>query len=332
MEKARICLLVSTLFIFLAACGAGDADGELDTIEFVGGDWDSLMIHNTIAQKIIEEGYGYDTDTTLGSTAAVFEGLRQGELHVLMEAWTYTMKDVYEKALESGDVKKIGLNFDDNTSGFHVPTYIIEGDDERGIDPVAPDLETVADLDNYPDVFENREDPTKGIIYNGPSGWEMSKLVEEKFNAYDLGEKYTLFGAGSEAGLNASLESAYESGEPWVGYTWSPTVTTAKFDLTLLEEPEYDEDEWEKTRKTKLPPENVEIAVHKDFPDQAPEIVEFLENYHTSEKLTEAGLKYMLENDVSPEEAGIWWLQEYEDVWTEWVPDDIAEKVKESLF
>lgn len=40
---------------------------------------------------------------------------------------------------------------------------------------------------------------------------------------------------------------------------------------------------------------------------------------------------YMQENDVEAEEAAIWFLNEHEDLWTGWVPDDIAQKVKDSL-
>jgi len=73
------------------------------------------------------------------------------------------------------------------------------------------------------------------------------------------------------------------------------------------------------------------VAVHEEFPDLAPEIAEFLSNYETSSELVQAPLTYIEENDASAEEAALWWLGEYEDVWSQWVADDIAEKVKESL-
>jgi glycine betaine/proline transport system substrate-binding protein len=39
----------------------------------------------------------------------------------------------------------------------------------------------------------------------------------------------------------------------------------------------------------------------------------------------------MQENDATPDDAAVWFLQEHEDVWTNWVPTDVAERVKESL-
>src|SRR5690625_6637121 len=113
---------------------------------------------------------GYDTDIISGSTAATIQGLREGDINVYMEIWTDNIKDVYEEALEAGDIEKVSTNFDDNEQGLYVPTYVIEGDPERGIEPMAPDLRTVEDLKDYPDVFEDPEDPGKGRIINGPTG------------------------------------------------------------------------------------------------------------------------------------------------------------------
>ena len=88
---------------------------------------------------------------------------------------------------------------------------------------------------------------------------------------------------------------------------------------------------WEENKGTEFPPNDVVVAVHKDLPNQAKEVVGFLENYETSNELTESALDYMEENDVEPDEAANWWMKEHEDVWTKWVPEEVAEKVKASL-
>ncbi|MFA1820949.1 hypothetical protein ACDX78_12325 [Virgibacillus oceani] len=45
----------------------------------------------------------------------------------------------------------------------------------------------------------------------------------------------------------------------------------------------------------------------------------------------EDGVYYMIENSVNEDEAAVWFLETHEDIWTEWVPDDIAQNVKDSL-
>ncbi|HLQ98472.1 MAG TPA: ABC transporter substrate-binding protein [Candidatus Dormibacteraeota bacterium] len=339
MKKTIMTLITVLTIIVLTACGGNNNDGnegaseakDIETIVFADAGWDSIRIHNSIAQIIIENGYGYKTDVISGSTATTFQGLRDGDINAYTEIWTDNIKEVYEEALEAGDIEKVSVNFNDNDQGLYVPAYVIEGDEERDIDPLAPDLKTVEDLKKYPDVFKDPEDPKKGRVINAPSGWEVEKVITEKFDTYGLDETLNNFLPGSDAAIVASLVDAYNKGEGWVGYYWSPTAITAKYDLILLEEEPFDQEKWDEDRSTEFPPNDVVVAVHKDLPDQAPDIVEFLSKYETSSELTEAGLQYMEDNEVDNDEAAIWWMNEYEDVWTEWVSEEVAEKVKEAL-
>ncbi|HEY4579215.1 MAG TPA: ABC transporter substrate-binding protein [Savagea sp.] len=338
MRKTIMAMFTVLTIVLLAACGGDNNDGneakedkKIDKIVFADPGWDSIRIHNSIAQIIIENGYDYETDVISGSTATTFQGLRNGEINAYTEVWTDNIKEVYEEAIESGDVEKVSVNFNDNTQGLYVPAYVIEGDEERNINPLAPDLKTVEDLKKYPEVFQDPEDPKKGRVINAPSGWEVEKVITEKFETYGLDESLNNFLPGSDAAIVASLVDAYNKGEGWVGYYWSPTAITAKYDLILLEEEPYDKEKWEEDKSTEFPPNDVVVAVHKDLPEQAPDVVEFLSKYETSSELTEAGLQYMEDNEVDNDEAAIWWMKEYEDVWTEWVSEDVAEKVKEAL-
>lgn len=328
--------IVGLLFILLAAltlaaCGSSSADDEIETIVFADAGWDSIQLHNHIARTIIEEGFDYDTDEITGSTAATVQGLREGDINVYMEVWTDNIKELYEEALEAEDIVKVSTNFNDNDQGLYVPTYVIEGDAERDIEAMAPDLRTVEDLKDYPEVFADPEDTSRGRIINGPSGWAVEEAITTKFETYGLDETMNNFIPGSDSAAVADLVRAYEAGEAWVGYYWSPTWVTAKYDLTLLEEPEFDKEVWDENKGTEFPPNDVVVAVQKDLPTQAPEVVEFLEKYETSSELTEGALNYMEETDAEVEEAALWWMKEHEDVWTNWIPEDIAEKVKESI-
>lgn len=334
MRKTLFTISILLLLTIVTACGSSNNSEEveeLDTIVFADAGWDSILVHNFIAQTIIEEGFDYNTEQTTGSTMATFQGLREGDINVYMEVWTDNLYPAYDEAIEDEEVYDLAVNFDDNVQGIYVPTYVIEGDEERGIEPMAPDLKTVEDLKDYPEVFEDPEEPDRGRILNAPSGWTIEEKITNKFDAYGLDETMNNFLPGSDSALVADLVSKYENGEAWVGYYWSPTWVTAKYDLTLLEEPEFDREAWEETGASEFPPNDVTVSVHKDFPEQAPEVADFLENYETSNELTEEALNYMEENDASAEEAGKWWMEEHEDIWTEWIPEDKVEQVKEAL-
>ncbi|QHE51199.1 ABC transporter substrate-binding protein [Pontibacillus sp. HMF3514] len=333
MKKQVVLLISALMLVVLAACGSSeDASGEGSaTITFGDAGWDSIRVHNFIAGTIIKEGYGHEMEVTSGSTPATTQGLREGDIDIMMEMWTDNIIEVYNEAIEKEEIMELSVNFDDNAQGFWVPTYVIEGDEERGIEPMAPDLKTVKDLGKYPELFEDPEDPGKGRVIGAPSGWAVDEILATKMKTYGIDDKINYFRPGSDAAIVTSLSDAYESGEPWVGYYWSPTWVTGMYDLTLLDEPDYDKETFEENRGTEIPPNRVTVAVNSGMKDKAPKVLEFLRNYETSSELTAEALTYMKENDASEEEAAKWWLKQHEDLWTEWVPEDVAKKVKDSL-
>jgi glycine betaine/proline transport system substrate-binding protein len=311
-------------------------------IMFGDFNWDSAMFHNRVAQYIIEEGFGHETDVIPGSTLPILQGLEDNDIHAVTEMWVQNMPEWYHDEVEAGTYVDLGANYVGAVQGWFVPTYVIEGDEERGIDPVAPDLSHVDDLADVWEAFEDEEDSTKGRVYNGVGGWEATEINDVRLRSYGLDEYYNSFLPGSEAALFASLAREYERGEPWIGYLWTPSWPFAQYDLTLIEEPEHDEECWEAVSEAAqdastvddpcgFPEVDVNVVISTELDEHAPHVVEFLSNYESDMELTNAALLYISENDASPEEAAEWWLVEYEDVWTAWVSDEVAEVVRDSL-
>ncbi|HLR68970.1 MAG TPA: ABC transporter substrate-binding protein [Virgibacillus sp.] len=307
------------------------SSSDKPTITIGDGGWDSMQVHNFIAAYIIEHGYDYPVDFVTGSSIATFTGLRTGDIDVYMELWYNNLEEPYLEALEAGEIIELSTNLVTDDQGFYVPTYVIEGDPENGIEPMAPDLKTVEDLKKYPELFQDPEDPSKGIIIGAPSGTVIDEVLQEKVNTYGLNESYNYLTPGTSGAVTASIASAFNDFEPWVGYQWSPTWTMAKYDMTLLKEPPYDEAIFNDNFGTAFPENPAYIAGNENLPDKAPEIAEFLSNYETSNDITGEALLYMQEYDVTPKEAALWFLENYEEVWTEWIPEDIATKVKATL-
>lgn len=326
-------LLIASLLVLSGCSTKGDGnDGSEDKVlVFADAGWDSIRLHNEIAAFIIENGYGYKTDILPGSSSATFAGFRRGDIDIYMETWTDNLIDVYQDAIDSGDIKEVSVNFDDNAQGLYVPTVMIKGDADKGIEPVAPNLEYITDLPDYWELFKDPEVPTKGRIYGSPPGWNVDQIMQEKIKSYGLDKTFNYFSPGSDTALSASLASAAEKGEAWVGYYWEPTWVLGKYDMTLLKEVPYDEDLWNNGFASSFPPMPVTVCVYKDLEEEAPQVFSFLENYVTSSEITNKALAYMQEEDASTEEAALWFFKEYEDLWTKWVPDEVVEKVKSAL-
>jgi len=320
------------LLIFVMMLSLGVKVLAQKTILFADAGWDSIRFHNHVVGIIMEEGYGgYTMEMVSGSTPVTFMGVRSGDIDVSMEIWTANQKEPYNEALAAGEVVELGVNFDDNAQGLYVPTYVIEGDAERGIEPMAPGLRTVKDLPDYWQVFKDEEDPSKGRIYGAIPGWEADRIMQAKVETYGLDETYNYFSPGSDAALSAGFVSAYERGEPIVGYYWEPTWIMGKLDMTLLEDEPYSEELWNNGYACEFESMPITIAANASFPEEYPELAEFLSKYSTSSKMISEALAYMMDNDTDERAAAEWFLENHEEVWTQWVSEEVAQKVKSSL-
>ncbi|AEB10819.1 ABC transporter substrate-binding protein [Marinithermus hydrothermalis] len=335
----RVQLGLIALALTLGVAFAQVPECELDRpVVFAGLDWDSARIHNAIAAYILEHGYGCQTDSIPGSTIPLVQGLIRGDLDVMMEVWVDNIKETWDKALATGRVVDLGVNFPDAIQGWFVPRYVIEGDPERGIAPMAPDLRSVQDLPRYKTLFTDPESPDKGRFYNCILGWACEVINTKKLEAYGLSDDYTNFRPGTGAALAAAIASAYERGKPILAYYWGPTWVLGKYDLVMLEEPPFTQECWDELNSERRPQTacaypviKVTVGVSKDFADQAPTLVEFLKRYETSNQLVSELLAFMQDNDAEVEEAAIHFLKNYTDVWTQWVPAEVAARVQASL-
>lgn len=330
--KVLTIALVFALLVSVTGCSSDNGDsGGKPTLVLADAGWDSIQFHNSVAQLIIEKGYDYRTEIMTGSSPITVEALGKGDIDIYMEIWTDNVADIYYPAIDNGNIIELATNFDDNVQGIYVPTYMIKGDAEKGIAAVTPDLKTIKDLDKYWEIFKDPEDPSKGLIYGAIPGWAVDQILSDKVDNYGLNQFYNYLSPGSEAALAASMVRAYERGESWLGYYWEPTWIMGLLDMTLLEDEPYSDELWNDGYKCEFPTVPVTVAVNKEIPGIAPEVVDFLKNYETSSALTNEALAYMQVNEVDSDEAAKWFLSEYEELWTSWVPEDIATKVKEAL-
>ena len=319
-------LLISLVLISFTMNGLAK-----DKIILVDSGWDSIRFHNSVARTIIEKGYDYPTEDIPASSASIVLGLKQGDIDIDMEWWISGAGEMYWEALEEGLIIEASVNINDNAQGLYVPTYMIKGDSERGIEATAPDLKTIFDLKNYWELFKDEEDTSKGRIYGAPPVWVTDEILREKLKTYDMYEFYNYFSPGSDSALSAVIAGAYERGNPIVAYYWEPTWLMGMLDMTLLEDEPYSDEKWNNGKACEFKPTDCVIAINKDLPTKAPEVVDFLKNYHTNSAMVNAALSYMRENESDSRDAAIWFLKTREDVWTKWVPEEIVDKVKEAI-
>lgn len=322
---------LAVLLLLIATLSASVRAASQETIVFGDASWESIQFHNRVAGFIVEHGYGRPVDYLFGDTLPILHGLIRGDVDAYMEVWIDNIREAVEEALASGSIVNLGSNFPDAPQGWYVPTYVIKGDPERGIEPVAPDLRSVADLARYWEIFRDPEVPDKGRFYNCTLGWACNEINKAKLAAYGLDEYYVAFSPGSQAALNATIAAAYRRGQPWFGYYWEPTWVIGQYEMTRLEEPPYTDACWASDRGCAYPTSQVLIMVNARLREKAPEVFAFLSRYETELEHTNRALAHLNQTGGSAEEAAVWFLREYPDVWRSWVDADAARRVEEAL-
>jgi glycine betaine/proline transport system substrate-binding protein len=301
--------------VVLSACST-----ESNELIFGEGDWDSHAFHNQVAKFMIEEGYDTTVNVVASDTSIMVSGLKSRNIDVSLEIWSDNIV-TYDEDLLNNEYEQLAVNFDDNKQGLYIPAYL---------QVQHPGLITVQDLKDYAHLFPDPDGSGKGIIYGGPEGWSATEFLQRKMVAYDLESTYIFKTIDSGATLSATLASAYRDESPWVGYNWEPTWVMGLYDLVLLEDTEYSADAYA-IGEGSFPSVDVTVAVRNGLDDDFPLVYEFLKNYETSTEITNAALAYMQENSKEADEAAIWFLLNYEDLWKTWVPEDVYQKILDAL-
>lgn len=309
---------------------------ELDRpVVFAGLDYDSAQFHNAVAEYIIQHGYGCRTDEVPGSVIPLLNGMARGDVDVDMEIWKDNITEAWEKAEAAGQVVDLGINFPDAVQGWYVPRYLVEGPNAP-----APDLRSVSDLPRYKALFEDPEEPGKGRFYNCIPGWNCEVVNTKKLTAYGLDGDFTNFRPGSGSALDAAIESAILRQRPIFFYYWGPTWLLGKIgdQVVMLQEPPYDAAVWKElsdsdhpTRATAYPTVAVHVGANAEFAKAAPELVKFLTAYETTGQMVSDALAYMQDNNATPAQAAEHFLDTHEDLWSGWVPAEVAARVKAAL-
>ena len=328
MKRFLVVLLIG--LTVLAGCSSAPAD-EGDTMEerhivLADPGWDSVRFHNAVVGLVGETLYNTTWEEVPGSTNITIEGMRSGEIDVYTETWSDGIAQ-YQDLIANGDIIEKGTNFADNAQGLYVPAYLVEGDDA-----LAPDLKTVKDLANYADLFEpSDEDPTKSTIYLAIPGWQVNEILKAKLEAYGLTDYYVGFTPGSDSALAANISAQYEAGNAFVAYYWEPTWVTGMYDLVLLEDDPYTNNDDYMAGLNEIPSNNVTVCTRVGFGDDNPELDAFLGNYTTSSQLTSNALAYMQETGADYLATAKWFILENQDLIAAMLPAEDAEALFTAL-
>lgn len=299
------------------------------SVKFGGMNWESNLLLVDVQRTILEKGYGCKTETLPTETLPALAALERGDLDVNSEMWQNTVAEPWERAVQRGKVKRVGLLYTGG-EGWFIPRYTAER---------LPELKSAADLPKFAKEFQDREEPEKGRFYSCPAGWGCEVGSANLFHALKLDKSFTLYSPGTGAAQKAALTSAYKRKRNIVFYYWYPTPMVGAMDLVKLDLPAFDAEKHKcltsTTCKDPQPsgyPENpVFTALNTKFTEEAPTLTAFFEKVSFPDGSIEETLKHMEESGDSSKAVAAWFLKNKPEVWTKWVPGDVAERVQAAL-
>ena len=158
--KAIRALLAASLTTLGLSMAAAPVTAAQAPIHFADLNWESGSLITEVLRFIVEKGYDLPTDTLPGTTITLETALAKNDIQVIGEEWA-GRSPVWIKAQAEGKVVGLGDTVKGATEGWWVPEYVVKGDPDKGIAPLAPELRSVKDLVRYKDVFADPEAPGK---------------------------------------------------------------------------------------------------------------------------------------------------------------------------
>ena len=334
MKKAlKTTALVAALPLVIGSSFANAS--ECGTVKIADMNWSSATLIANVDRFILEHGYGCDASLVPGDTMPTGTSMiEKGEPDIAPEMWSNSLKEALDKGVEEGRLTYAGHSLSDGgEEGFWVPAYMVEKD---------PSLATIEGIKKNAKLFEHPEDPELSAFYGCPAGWNCQISSGNLFRAMNLDDAgFEIVDPGSGAGLAGSIAKAYEREEAWFGYYWAPTSVLGKYDMVKVDFGSgVDEDafvncitsaECTEPTVTMYPPSPVQTVTTADFAERAPAAYDYLSKRSFTNQQMNSLLAWMEDNQADGEYAMEYFLLEHEDVWTKWLPADVAAKVKDAL-
>ncbi|MBW7920886.1 MAG: ABC transporter substrate-binding protein [Rubellimicrobium sp.] len=328
--------LLATAIVLPLAGLAAPAFADCGNVTIASMNWQSAEVLAALDAFILGNGYGCEAEIISGDTVPTITSMvERGAPDIAPEGWIDLVPEVIQQGLAEGRIVGAAYAVSDGAlQGWWIPQYIADAH---------PDIRTIEDVRAHPELFPDPEDSSKGAIYNGPQGWGGTVVTTQLFNAFDFADAgFNLIDTGSAAGLDGSIARAYEHEEGWAGYYWSPTALLGRYAMVKLQHGvDLDMDEWTRCtsngecpdpKPNDWPLDRLQTIVTSSFAERAgDDVMAYLNTRAWDNATVNALMAWMTDNQATGEDGARYFLENNEDIWTQWVTADAADKVRAAL-
>lgn len=321
---ATVALMASTQAS--AACGS---------VTIANMNWQSAEVLAHVDKVILSKGYGCEVELVPGDTMPTLTAMMEkGKPDVAPEAWINAVREPLDAAVKSGKLHYAAPSLTDGgVEGWWIPKYLADAH---------PEIKTIDDALNHPELFPAPEDPKKGAVHNCPSGWNCQITTGNAFKAWDGAKRnFVLVDTGSAAGLDGSIAKAYERKQGWLGYYWAPTAILGTYQMVKLDAGvPHDAKTWNScnVKNDCVNPQRNDWAkaeVLTVMTDRFKKIggpaVDYLNKRGWDNKTVNALLAWMHKNQATGEDGARYFLKNQVPMWSTWVAPEVVAKVKAAL-
>ena len=197
-------------------------------------DWPGSTAIEEVLSQVMTEYLDADVSTISAAQEAMYEALDKGDgsVDIVADMWVDHLPVQMKNYVVPGSRETIILNETPylGTEGIFVPTYVAEEHGVRALADLAkPEVAALFDSDGN----------GKGELWAGAIGWESTNHSQVRGKSYGFDKNIEYTTVDTPVFL-AQLKAAYEAKKPIAFYYWTPEWIHAAFELTRLEEPEFD--------------------------------------------------------------------------------------------
>ncbi len=291
--------------------------------------WPSASVMAEVTAIVLKDGFDCAVQLVPGNTVPTAQTmLTSGKPDIAPEFWASLVEDVWDSLEQKGTVLRGSVVYPGGSEqGFWVPDYFYNAH---------PGVRAITDLKDNWKYFASSVETGKGQIYSCPPGWGCEVVNANIFRALGLGGRFEFVLQGSVANTSAVIARKVALREAFVVYGWTPSNMVAKYSLVKLDAPTYDPTNYPcltdpycaepKLSGWKRP--EIIVAVMKSLQEKASQPVEALMKLSVPNDVILKVLKWGDDNDKEPDEMAEYFFRTFEDVWTSWVPVDVAESIK----
>jgi len=283
--------------------------------------WPSAAILAHIHSIVLFEQMGCAARVVSGDTASTGSSMATTQQPAIApELWISRISEIWNSATSAGSVRPVANTYlGGPMEGWFVPGFVAEDH---------PELTSATQLSPLRAIFQ---DETRSRFVSCPADWACSIINANLMRAFHINIVYEAQVPADRFELDRILAQAISRRQPIVVYYWQPNAAISQFALKPLDLGRYNADAWpclameecNRPLPSAFPPEPVVIAIAQWLQDEAPLVVDYLQQAIMPLEEMNRLLAMLNEEGSSPAEIARTFYDTREEVWRAWLPESL---------